>query len=76
VTPQVCSRHCHPCSPFPRATKNDTSMQRGPDCLSGSQATAEIDSLNTIARRETRSDRPAAQPFSDIMARRRRNLAA
>src|SRR3954454_15185168 len=27
------------CSPFPGATKNSTSMQRGPDCLSGSNAT-------------------------------------
>jgi hypothetical protein len=40
VTLQVSSRHCHACSPFPRATKNDTSMQRGPDCQSGSQTTA------------------------------------
>src|SRR3954471_11633260 len=39
VTPQVGSRHCHTCSPFPGATKNSTSMQRGPDCLSGSNAT-------------------------------------
>src|SRR3954469_8909146 len=39
VTPQVSSRHCHTCSPFPGATKNSTSMQRGPDCLSGSNAT-------------------------------------
>src|SRR3954451_4106768 len=39
VTPQVGSRHCHTCSPFPGATKNSTSMQRGPDCLSGSKAT-------------------------------------
>ena len=36
------SRHCHTCSPFPGATKNGTSMRRGPDCLSGSQTTAEI----------------------------------
>jgi hypothetical protein len=40
VTLQVRSRHCYTCSPFPGATKNDTSMQRGPDCLSGSQTTA------------------------------------
>src|SRR5208282_4881613 len=33
---------CHACSPFPRATKNGTSTQRGPDCLSGSRATAEL----------------------------------
>src|SRR3954447_4746454 len=39
VTPQVSSRHCHTCSPFPEATKNSASMQRGPDCLSGSNAT-------------------------------------
>src|SRR3954449_9157123 len=39
VTPQVSSRHCHTCSPFPGATKNSTFMQRGPDCLSGSNAT-------------------------------------
>ena len=31
------SRHCHTCSPFPGATKNGTSMPRGPDCLSGSR---------------------------------------
>src|SRR3954467_6264640 len=42
VTPQVGSRHCHTCSPFPGATKNSTSMQRGPDCLSGSKATQNV----------------------------------
>ena len=39
VTPQVGSRHCHKCSPSSGATKNSASLQRGPDCLSGSQAT-------------------------------------
>src|SRR6516225_12138445 len=42
VTLQVRSRHCYACSPFLRATKNGTSMQRGPDCHSGSQATADL----------------------------------
>src|SRR5215472_5607508 len=42
VTLQVRSRYCYACSPFPRATKNGTSMQRGPDCHSGSQTTAEM----------------------------------
>jgi hypothetical protein len=51
-------------------------MRRGPDCLSGSQTTAEISSLNTIARAETGINRPAPPPFSFIMARRRRWLAA
>jgi len=33
-------------------------------------------SLNTIARGENRTSRPALPPFSPIMARRRRCLAA
>ena len=70
------SRHCYTCSPFPGAIKNGTSMRRGPDCLSGSQTTAEISSLDTIARAETGINRPAPPPFSFVMARRRRWLAA
>src|SRR5215472_574545 len=42
VTLQVRSRHCHACSPLPRATKNGTSMQRGPDCHSGLRTTADL----------------------------------
>src|SRR4051812_7507668 len=42
VAPQVRSRHCHACSLVPGATKNGTSAQRGTDCLSGSQATADL----------------------------------
>ena len=34
------SRHCYTCSPFPGATKNGASIAAGPDCQSGSQATA------------------------------------
>jgi len=40
VTLQVQQRFCHTCSPFPGATKNGTSMQRGPDSYAGSLATA------------------------------------
>jgi hypothetical protein len=40
------------------------------------QTTAEISSLNTIARAETGINRPAPPPFSFIKARRRRWLAA
>src|SRR3954451_10356788 len=57
VTPQVGSRHCHTCSPFPGATKNSTSMQRGPDCLSGSEATQNV-SASTRSPIEN-SDKPA-----------------
>src|SRR3954466_12574659 len=57
VTPQVGSRHCHTCSPFPGATKNSTSMQRGPDCLSGSKATQNV-SASTRSPIEN-SDKPA-----------------
>src|SRR5208337_1847828 len=51
-------------------------MRRGPDCLSGSQTTAETSSFNTIARAEIGINRPAPPSFSFIMARRRRWLAA
>ena len=40
MTLQVQQRCCHACSLFPGATKNGTSMQRGPDSYSGSLATA------------------------------------
>ena len=70
------SRHCHACSPFPGATKNGASMRRGPDCLSGSQTTAEVFSLEAIARAKTGINQPASPPFSLIVVRRRRSLAA
>src|SRR4051795_3152960 len=57
VTPQVGSRHCHTCSPFPGATKNSTSMQRGPDCLSGSKATQNVSASTRSPIRS--SDKPA-----------------
>jgi len=74
VTLQVQQRCCHACSPFPGATKNGTSMQRGPDSYSGSLATA--------GRAQPHHDRPLrgsdksarAATFSFIMVRRRRCL--
>src|SRR5208283_6128965 len=50
-------------------------MQRGPDCLSGSQATAvsSASARSPVAKAPT--NRPAPPPFSSIMARRRRWLA-
>jgi IS5 family transposase len=36
------SRHYHTCSPSPGVTKNSTPMRRGPDCLSGSNATQNV----------------------------------
>jgi hypothetical protein len=51
-------------------------MRRAPDCLSGSQTTAEIFSLDAIARAKTGINRPASPPVSLIMVRRRRSLAA
>src|SRR5208283_1945236 len=76
VTPQVKSRHCYACSPFPGATKNGTSMQRGPDCHSGSQATAVLSASARSPVAKAPTNRPAPPPFSSIMARRRRWLAA
>src|SRR5271166_4213169 len=76
VTLQVRSRHCYTCSPFPGATKNGTSMQRGPDCHSGSQATAVLSASARSPVAEAPTNRPAPPPFSSIMARRRRWLAA
>jgi hypothetical protein len=57
VTLQAQSRYCHACSLFPEATKYGTSTQRGPDCYSGSLATAGVPSLNTIVARG--SNKPA-----------------
>ena len=75
VTPQVCSRHCHTCSPFPGATKNSTSMQRGPDCLSGSTPPRMLQPQHD-RRSQARTNRPMPPPFSIIMVRAPRNLAA
>ena len=52
MTLQVKSRHCYACSPFPGATKNGTSMQRGPDCQYGVVSHRSYVGLSTIARRE------------------------
>ena len=52
--------------PFQGATKNGASMRRGPDCLSGLQTTAEIFSLDAIARAKIGLNRPiAATVFID-----------
>ena len=67
---------CYACSPFPRATKNGTSMQRGPDCHSGSQATAGSSASARSRIAEAPTSRPAPPAFSFIMVRRRRWLAA
>src|SRR5208337_3210248 len=61
---------------FPGATKNDTSMQRGPDCHSGSQATAVLSASARSPVAKAPTHRPAPPPFSSIMVRRRRWLAA
>jgi hypothetical protein len=63
VTLQVSSRHCYACSPFPRATKNDTSMQRGPDCQSGSQATAVMSASHDHPSRGSNKSARAATIF-------------
>src|SRR5215218_10028540 len=52
------SPHCHTCCPFPGATKGGTSMQRGPDCLSGSQTTAGLVSLDAFARSKDATPSP------------------
>src|SRR5208337_674338 len=67
---------CHACSPFPGATKNGTSMQRGPDCYTGSYATAVLSASARSPVAKAPTNRPAPPPFSSIMARRRRWLAA
>jgi hypothetical protein len=51
------------------------SMQRGPDCLSGSNHRRDV-SLDAIVRREARRKRPAPPPFSFIIGRRWRWSAA
>ena len=53
VTPQVKSRHCHACSLFPGATKNDTSNAARARLLIGVASHRRVVSLNTIARGET-----------------------
>ena len=63
VTLQVRSRHCHACSPFPRATKNGTSTQRGPDCLSGSRATAELSASTRSPVARLRQNGPRRHHF-------------
>jgi hypothetical protein len=63
VTLQVSSRHCYACSPFPRATKNDTSMQRGPDCQSGSQTTAVMSASHDHPSRGSNKSARAATIF-------------
>jgi hypothetical protein len=42
-------------------------MLRGPDCLSGSQTTAEIDSLNTITRRPPRTSARQREHPDDVL---------
>jgi hypothetical protein len=76
VTPQVRSRHCYACSPFPGATKNGTSMQRGPDSQSGLRATAVLSASARSPVAKAPTNRPAPPPFSPIMARHRRWLPA
>ena len=64
MTPQVRSRHCHACSPFPRATKNGASMQRGPDCQSGSQATGVMSASHDHPSRGSDKSARAATIFT------------
>lgn len=63
MTLQVSSRHCYACSPFPRATKNDTSMQRGPDCQSGSLATGVMSASHDHPSRGSNKSARAATIF-------------
>ena len=76
MTLQVRSRHCYACSPFPGATKNGTSMQRGPDSQSGLRATAVLSASARSPVAKAPTNRPAPPPFSPIMARHRRWLPA
>src|SRR5271165_772439 len=51
-------------------------MQRGPDCYTGSYATAVLSASARSPVAKAPTNRPAPPPFSSIMARRRRWLAA
>ena len=62
ATPQVRSRHCHACS-GPGATKNGASMQRGPDCKSGSPATAEMSASKRSPRERLGKNGPRRHHF-------------
>src|SRR5271157_2642177 len=51
-------------------------MQRGPDCYTGSYATAVLSASARSPVAKAPTNRPAPPPFSSIIARRRRWLAA